>query len=115
MLPGCLSFAKLDIVLGRVRKTVGGKLMFNQDSGSRCPVPSRVAWVGGVLKGRCLPHQTSTVTPLSQGTSMSWLSVASSSLACPAPFVLCKCLPTHTQDGKCFQFFMLISILNMLG
>lgn len=75
MLPGCLSFAKLDFVLGRARKTVGGKLMFNQDSGSRCPEPSRVAWVGGVLKGWCLPHQTSTVTPLSQGTSMSWLSL----------------------------------------
>lgn len=35
-----LPFAKLDIVLGRVRKTVGGKLMFNWGSGFQCPVPS---------------------------------------------------------------------------
>lgn len=74
-MPVLLSFARLDIVLGRVRKTVGGKLMFNQDSGFQCPLPSRVVWVGGVLKGWCLPHQTSTVTPLSQGTNMSSLSL----------------------------------------
>lgn len=38
MLPGLLSFAKLDIVGGRVRKADGGKLMFNQDSGAQGPL-----------------------------------------------------------------------------
>lgn len=100
MLPVHLSFAKLDIVLGRVRETVGGKLMFNQDSDSQCPVPSWVAWVGGVLKGWCLAHQTSTVMPLSQGTNMSWLSL----WLLPVWLVLPICplhVPSHRVWRRC--------------
>lgn len=108
MLPGLLSFAKLDIVGGTVRKADGGKLMFNQ-----CPWPSRVAWVGGVLKGWCLPHQASTVTRLSQGTSLlCW--------ACLSHLYYARTFPQdlktmHTPKMENLSIFMLVSILNMVG
>lgn len=53
-MPVLLSLAKLDIVLGRVRKVGGGELMFNQDSSASALQSVRTALVPappGTLSG----------------------------------------------------------------